>query len=350
MKNNLLEIKNFGTRDQIIHVYTILKKNNCTYLDLKKVCTSFNQSVEGIVSLLIELSFIFEKNKHLQINQKKQFTIDKLFFQELFKYLVNKDIFYNLFTSENIFIEKNNIFIKNNLILLDYSYIRNLLLNLGFFIKDSFLVNTFQINSMYLDIFLDLYNLNQDKKIEYNFLESEKTILIKDNGIDSQKDIPPKVFISYSWDDEPHKKWVKKLADNLIDNGVDVVLDQYELQAGANISYFMEKSLVESEKVLIIFTENYQAKATNRKGGVGVEYSILNAEVCQNITNNKKYIPILRSGTTQTSIPPFMRQFISIYMQDDSKYDEQIKEIIHCVFEKPLIPKPKIGEKPDYLK
>lgn len=349
MKNNLLEIKNFGTKDQIIHVYTILEKSNCTYANLKKVCTSFSQSIEGIVFLLIELSFIVEENKHLQINQKRQFTIDKLFFQELFKYLVNKDIFYNLFTSENIFIEKNNIFIKNNLILLDYSYIRNLLLNLDFFIKDPFLVNTFQINSIYLDIFLNLYNLNQDKKIEYNFIESEKTILIKNNIDDSKKDIPPKVFISYSWDDEPHKEWVKRLADDLIDNGVDVILDQYEVQAGANISYFMEKSLVESEKVLIIFTENYQAKATKRKGGVGVEYSILNTEVCQNITNNKKYIPILRSGTTQTSIPPFMRQFISIYMQDDSKYEEQIKEIIHCVFEKPLIPKPSIGKKPNYL-
>lgn len=350
MKNNLLEIKNFGTKDQIIHVYTILEKSNCTYLDLKKVCTSFSQSVEGIISLLIELSFIFEKNKHLHINQKKQFIIDKLFFQELFKYFADKDIFYNLFTSENLFIENNNIYIKNNLILLDYSYIRNLLLNLDFFIKDPFLVNTFQINSIYLDIFLNLYNLNQDKKIEYSFIESEKAILIKDNVDDSKKDIPPKVFISYSWDDEPHKEWVKGLADILITNGIDIILDQYEVQAGANISYFMEKSLVESEKVLIIFTENYQAKATNRKGGVGVEYSILNAEVCQNITNNKKYIPVLRSGTIQTSIPPFMQQFISIYMKDNTKYDEQIKEIIHCIFDKPLVSKPKIGKRPDYLK
>ena len=170
--------------------------------------------------------------------------------------------------------------------------------------------------------------MNQDIKIEYDFLESEKTILIKEKIGDFEKDIPPKVFISYSWDDESHKEWVKNLADVLIDNGVDVVLDQYEVQAGANISYFMEKSLVESEKVLIIFTENYQAKATQRKGGVGIEYSILNAEVCQNIINNKKYIPILRSGSIQTSVPPFMRQFISIYMTEDSKYNEQIKRNI----------------------
>lgn len=350
MKNNLLEIKNFGTKDQIVHVYTILEKSNCTYIDLKKVCTSFSQSFEGIVSLLFELSFILENNKYLQINPKKQFSIDKLFFQELFEYLARKEIFYDLFTSENIFIEKNNIYIKNNLILLDYSYIRNLLLNLNFFIKDSYLVDVFHINSIYIDVFLDFYNLNQNKKIEYNFIEPDKTILIQNKLEDSKKYIPPKVFISYSWDDEPHKEWVLALANNLIKNGVDIILDRFELQGGANASYFMEKSLVESEKVLIIFTENYKAKATYREGGVGVEYSILNAEVSQNIANNKKYIPILRSGSMQTSIPPFMQQFISIYMIDNSKYNEQIKEILHCIFDKPLLPKPKIGQKPDYLK
>lgn len=350
MKNNLLEIKNFGNEDQIVHVYTILEKSNCTYIDLKKVCTSFSQSLEGIVSLLFELSFIIKKNKYLQINPKKQFSIDKLFFKELFIYLANKDVFYNLFTSENIFIEKSNIFIKNNLIPLDYSYIRNLLLNLNFFIKDSYLINTFELNSIYLDIFLDLYNLNKDNKIEYDFVESEKIILIKDNVEDFKKDIPPKVFISYSWDGEPHKEWVLKLANDLRGNGVDIVLDRFELQGGANASYFMEKSLVESEKVLIIFTENYKLKATNRKGGVGVEYSILNAEVCQNIANNEKYIPILRSGSMQSSIPLFMQQFISIYMKEDKEYESQIKEILHCIFNKPLIPKAEIGRKPDYLK
>jgi hypothetical protein len=111
----------------------------------------------------------------------------------------------------------------------------------------------------------------------------------------------------------------------------------------------METALKESDKVLIIFSENYQIKTMGRRGGVGYEYSILNAEICKNITDNKKYIPILRSGTKETSIPPFLQQLISLYIQDDSKYDEQIKEIVHCIFNKPLISKPKIGSRPKYL-
>lgn len=83
---------------------------------------------------------------------------------------------------------------------------------------------------------------------------------------------------------------------------------------------------------------------------MNTQYSILNAEICKNITDNKKYIPILRSGTAETSIPPFLQQLISLYMKDDSKYDEQIKEVVHCIFDKPLISKPQIGSKSDYLK
>jgi hypothetical protein len=35
----------------------------------------------------------------------------------------------------------------------------------------------------------------------------------------------PKVFISYSWDNEEHKKWVKNLCDNLRMNSIDAIID-----------------------------------------------------------------------------------------------------------------------------
>ena len=31
----------------------------------------------------------------------------------------------------------------------------------------------------------------------------------------------PKVFISYSWDDEEHKKWTRSFADKLLESGID---------------------------------------------------------------------------------------------------------------------------------
>ena len=38
---------------------------------------------------------------------------------------------------------------------------------------------------------------------------------------------PPKAFISYSWDGDTHKEWVKQLAIRLRKNGVNVTLDRW---------------------------------------------------------------------------------------------------------------------------
>ena len=55
--------------------------------------------------------------------------------------------------------------------------------------------------------------------------------------------ILPKVFISYSHDNPNHKQWVASLAIKLRENGVDAVLDQWDLYPGEDVPVFMEKNL-----------------------------------------------------------------------------------------------------------
>lgn len=112
----------------------------------------------------------------------------------------------------------------------------------------------------------------------------------------------PTVFISYSWDSEEHKCWVKLLSDKLVENGIVTLLDQNDLVLGDPLTQFMEKSITKSDYVLIICTPMYKQKADMRKGGVGYEESIITADVYMN-QNHRKYIPILASGSWETSIP-----------------------------------------------
>jgi len=159
----------------------------------------------------------------------------------------------------------------------------------------------------------------------------------------------PKVFISYSWDDEEHKTWVLNFASRLRANGIEVILDRYELQAGKNIPHFMEQALEKADKVLVVFTENYKLKADGRTGGVGYEYSILNNDIYKNIATNSKYIPILKNGTFETSVPSFMQQFIVIDMSNDAQYEEKVKEVTLALYDKPIIEKPIVGVRPAYI-
>ena len=53
----------------------------------------------------------------------------------------------------------------------------------------------------------------------------------------------PKVFVSYSHDNEEHKEWVLQLAIRLRSNGVDIILDRWNLKLGSDLAAFMEQGL-----------------------------------------------------------------------------------------------------------
>ena len=99
----------------------------------------------------------------------------------------------------------------------------------------------------------------------------------------------PSAFISYSWEDEKHKEWVKKFAEQLRKDGVDAILDQWHLDLGDQLPDFMEKSIRDNDFVLIICTPKYKEKSDMRAGGVGYEGDIITAEVFTN-RNHKKFI------------------------------------------------------------
>jgi hypothetical protein len=89
----------------------------------------------------------------------------------------------------------------------------------------------------------------------------------------------PKVFVSYSWDSEQHRKWVIEFCSNLRKDGVDVILDHWHLQPGGDKTVFMEQSVAQSDRVLLVCTPNYANKADERSGGVGYEAMII-TEIC----------------------------------------------------------------------
>ncbi|MEM6262499.1 MAG: TIR domain-containing protein [Bacteroidota bacterium] len=158
----------------------------------------------------------------------------------------------------------------------------------------------------------------------------------------------PKVFISYSWDDSRHKAWVLKLAKGLADAGIEVVLDQYALKLGNNLSHFMERAVQDVDKVLLILTPNYKLKAENRQGGVGYEFSMINQAWYQMQADNTKFIPILRSGNEEDSIPVFVNAYIHGDMRNDAEFDERLEEVVKAIYDIPAVQAPPTGDRPDF--
>ena len=50
----------------------------------------------------------------------------------------------------------------------------------------------------------------------------------------------PKLFVSYSWSSPDHESWVVSLAEDLFSQGIEVILDKWDLKPGHDANAFME--------------------------------------------------------------------------------------------------------------
>ena len=115
----------------------------------------------------------------------------------------------------------------------------------------------------------------------------------------------PATFISYSWDDDAHRSWVRDLASRLRGDGVDVLLDQWHVAPGDQLPAFMERAIRDNQFVLIVCTPGYKSRSDERKGGVGYEGDVITGEVATQ-QNHRKYIPVLRAGDWSGAAPSWV--------------------------------------------
>lgn len=223
-------------------------------------------------------------------------------------------------------------------------------------------INTLEVLSKALntDLIINLAASNdllsfENEKAIYNKANNAINDLLLSSGITStneinkpvsESSIVPKVFIPYSHEDEKHKLWVKKLSDELMRKGVDVIVDIYDTKAGSNIIYWMQKSISKAKYVIPIYTPTYCEKAMSGKGGVGFEHTIITQELFNSINENEKIIPIIRKGDSESSIPPFARPLLHIDFRNDTEFETKLVELLRILHNEPKYIKPKIGENP----
>ena len=155
----------------------------------------------------------------------------------------------------------------------------------------------------------------------------------------------PKVFVSYSHDSEAHKDWVLALATRLVANGVDVVLDQWDLRLGSDLPHFMEQGLSAAHRVLAVCTESYVVKANAGRGGVGYEKMILTAQLMQDVTSDR-IVPVIRANSHAQPVPTFLSSRVFIDFRDDLAFEAKYAELIRDIHGQEVKPRPPLGRNP----
>lgn len=150
-------------------------------------------------------------------------------------------------------------------------------------------------------------------------------------------------FISYSWDDDSHKEWVSQLAGRLRADGVNVTLDKWATAPGDQLPAFMEQAIRENQFIIIICTPRYKRRSEAREGGVGYEGDVMTAEV-MNQRNDRKFIPVLRSGDWNMSAPSWIsgKSYIDLTgnRYSDRNYEELVRTLLGNRDSAPPIGKP----------
>lgn len=164
---------------------------------------------------------------------------------------------------------------------------------------------------------------------------------------------PKSVFVSYSWDSEDHKVWVRTLAERLVSNGVHAYLDDWDVQYGESLTQFMEEKLPTADFVFIVCTPQYATKSTARKGGVGYEAQIISSHIAASIERSK-FVPILRTGKLapddpDCAMPPHFRGIRAIDMRADDQFDTMFENLLRHVYGKPALTRPSLGKPPSYV-
>ncbi|MFH1642849.1 MAG: toll/interleukin-1 receptor domain-containing protein [Nanoarchaeota archaeon] len=162
----------------------------------------------------------------------------------------------------------------------------------------------------------------------------------------------PKVFISYCWSSEEHEQWIIHIAERLVESGVNILLDKWDLKEGHDKFAYMESMVTDASvsKVLIFSDQKYKEKADKRSGGVGAESQIISKKIYDKVNQNK-FIPIVLKfdNDGHACLPVFLSSRIYVDFSTPESINNNWEKLLRIIFERPIYKKPKIGAPPAYI-
>jgi hypothetical protein len=152
----------------------------------------------------------------------------------------------------------------------------------------------------------------------------------------------PSVFVSYSHDSEAHEQRVLALADRLRADGIDVRLDQYDVERPFGWLRWMEQQVVDCKFVLVVCTSTYRKRFDREDTGDEGQGAKWEASIAQQIlyeagTRNDKLVPVLFEEGTDKDVPLTLRAYTRYRLPGD--YEGLLRRLTG----QPRTPPPPIG-------
>ena len=162
----------------------------------------------------------------------------------------------------------------------------------------------------------------------------------------------PKVFISYAWGTKEYQDKVLAFATQLTGDGIEVVIDKWDLSEGNDTFAFMEKCVTDDTitNVLMLIDPVYAQKADAHSGGVGTETQIISPKVYGEVTQDK-FIPIVfeRDESGNVCKPTYLQGRLHFDLSTEEKYDEEYMRLVRALYGEETYRRPELGNKPSWV-
>ena len=152
----------------------------------------------------------------------------------------------------------------------------------------------------------------------------------------------PRVFISYSHDSPDHSEWVRKLASDLRQSGVDAFLDLWDLRPGDDFVEKIKSAMAEADHCIIVCTPRYRQVAEKRRSsGVGYEQSLIHGALEDAAGKRGTVLPVVRAGDGSDALPDWLAGRVYLDLRDDRLYKKNFKRLLQSLMSSRGLPKPK---------
>lgn len=162
----------------------------------------------------------------------------------------------------------------------------------------------------------------------------------------------PKVFISYAWGTQEYQNRVLSLARDLQTDGIEVLLDKWNLKEGHDTYAYMEQSVNDPNvtNVLLLLDPVYAKKADDRSGGVGTETQIISPEIYNKVTQ-EKFLPVVMERSAEGNVPKphYLKGILHFDLSIAEKYDDEYQRLVKRLYGVEIYARPELGTVPKWV-
>lgn len=157
--------------------------------------------------------------------------------------------------------------------------------------------------------------------------------------IAEQNITPPECFISYAWGVPEHERWVeKRLVDDLLKAGLQIVFDRRDNQIGDSLTRFISRIPYCASVVVVgtpLFFQKFENKLSTTGSVVAAEVGLISQRLIGTEEEKRTVKTLLLAGEKKTSLPPLMWDAIHADFRNDEAYLTTAFDLILSLYSLP---------------